>query len=101
MLRRKRSDPAPALDAGLLDIRKWLGLTQREMAKRMGLSLSPYQALELDPAKVLKRHKLLAEYVAVQLAFERGDFSLFPLTLQAKKPHFMQRLAAGETSQPR
>jgi hypothetical protein len=48
------------------------------MATRMGLTLSPYQALETDPDKLRQRHKMLAEYVALEQVVEKGDLRLAP-----------------------
>jgi DNA-binding XRE family transcriptional regulator len=62
--------------------RKTLGLTQTEMAQRMGLSLSPYQTLEMDPDKLRKRHKMLAEYVALEEAVAKENLLLAPLAIR-------------------
>ena len=48
------------LNFSLKRLRKTLGLAQPEMAHRMGLSLRPYQQLELTPDKVRRRHVRLA-----------------------------------------
>jgi len=62
----------------LANLRKTLGLAQPEMARRMGLSLRPYQQLELHPEKVRKRHVRLAQSVALDVAIERDDPELAP-----------------------
>jgi DNA-binding XRE family transcriptional regulator len=64
------SDEVEILD--LVATRKSLGLTQTEMATRMGLTLNPYQALEMHPDRLRRRHNMLAEYVALEEAVERG-----------------------------
>ena len=48
-------------DVWLRDLRKRLGLTQSEMAGQMGLSLRPYQKLELKERRVGSRHIRLAQ----------------------------------------
>jgi DNA-binding XRE family transcriptional regulator len=58
--------------------RKRLGLAQSEMAWRMGLSLRPYQQLELSPDKVKKRHLRLARSVALDIAVEKENPELAP-----------------------
>jgi len=68
----------------LKPFRKTLGLAQSEMADRMGLSLRPYQQLELDPIKVRRRHIRLAESVALDLAIEQKDLELAPPRVREK-----------------
>lgn len=71
-------------DFSLIRLRKVLGLAQSEMARRMGLSLRPYQKLESNIRKVLKRHVRLAESVALDVAIEKEDPELAPATIRNK-----------------
>jgi transcriptional regulator with XRE-family HTH domain len=64
--------------------RKILGLGQTEMAKRMGLSLRNYQRLEKELRRVGRRHILLAESVALEVAIENRDPHLVPESLLRK-----------------
>jgi transcriptional regulator with XRE-family HTH domain len=68
----------------LIRLRKALGLAQSEMAKRMGLSLRPYQELEANIRKVLPRHIRLAESVALDVAIENEDPELAPAAVRKK-----------------
>ena len=68
----------------LIKLRKTLGLRQSEMAKRMGLSLRPYQELESTARGIRPRHVRLAESVALDLAIERQDLSLVPDNVRKK-----------------
>src|ERR1700739_2598350 len=68
----------------LSKLRKSLGLPQPEMAKRMGLSLRPYQQLELNPGKIRRRHIRLAESVALDIAIEQKDPELAPSGVRKK-----------------
>jgi hypothetical protein len=54
------------------------------MARRMGLSLRPYQQLELNPGKVRRRHVRLAESVALDVALEQKDPELAPASVRKK-----------------
>ncbi len=72
------------LDFSLKRLRKGLGLAQPEMARRMGLSLRPYQQLELSADKVRRRHVRLAESVALDIAIERQDPELVPESIREK-----------------
>jgi transcriptional regulator with XRE-family HTH domain len=71
-------------DFSLLRLRKKLGLAQSEMARRMGLSLRPYQELESDNKirKVRSRHVRLAESVALDVALEKEDPELAPVSIR-------------------
>jgi transcriptional regulator with XRE-family HTH domain len=68
----------------LMEARKALGLRQREMARRMGLSLRPYQQLESNPDKVRPRHVRLAESVALDVAIEKENLELVPASVRKK-----------------
>jgi transcriptional regulator with XRE-family HTH domain len=69
-------------------LRSALGLTQAEMAHRMGLSLRPYQILESKDSKVRRRHVRLAESVALDLAIEQENPELAPVTVRNKAIRF-------------
>ena len=71
-------------DFSLKGLRKALGLAQPDMARRMGLSLRPFQQLELNPDKVRRRHKRLAESVALDVAIEKEDPELAPASVREK-----------------
>jgi transcriptional regulator with XRE-family HTH domain len=71
-------------DFSLMRLRKALGLGQSEMARRMGLSLRPYQELETNIRKVLSRHVRLAESVALDVAIEKQDPELAPENVRNK-----------------
>jgi transcriptional regulator with XRE-family HTH domain len=79
----------------LRKLRKSLGLAQSEMAKRMGLSLRPYQQLELNPKKIRRRHIRLAESVALEIAIQREDPELAPSSVR-KKAMTLARLIIRE-----
>jgi DNA-binding XRE family transcriptional regulator len=68
----------------LVGLRKTLGLTQSEMAKRIGLSLRTYQELELNSDKVRRRHVRLAESVALDVAVEKNNPMLAPASIRKK-----------------
>jgi hypothetical protein len=65
------------------------------MAKRMGLSLRPYQQLELNPKKIRRRHIRLAESVALEIAIQREDPELAPSSVR-KKAMTLARLIIRE-----
>jgi transcriptional regulator with XRE-family HTH domain len=65
-------------DFSLLKLRTALGLPQAEMARRMGLSLRPYQELESKVRTTRSRHIRLAELVALEVAVENDDPNLAP-----------------------
>jgi transcriptional regulator with XRE-family HTH domain len=71
-------------DIWLRDLRKALGLTQLEMATQMGLSLRPYQKLELRERRVGRRHVRLAESVALDVAVEKENPELAPEPVRNK-----------------
>ena len=71
-------------DLSLLRLRKALGLRQSEMAKRMGLSLRPYQELESGDRKLLRRHVRLAESVGLDVAIEQENLELAPASIRRK-----------------
>ena len=65
-------------DFSLVQLRTALGLPQAEMARRMGLSLRPYQELESQVRTTRSRHIRLAELVALEVAVENDDPDLAP-----------------------
>ena len=55
------------------------GLSQKELARLMGLGLSAYQDLESGFSKFKDRHMLALERVSLRLAVEREDLNIaFP-----------------------
>ena len=71
-------------DYSLIKLRKVLGIGQSEMAKRMGLSLRPYQELESKARSVRFRHVRLAESVALDIAIEKQNLELVPADVRKK-----------------
>ena len=71
-------------DFSLPRLRKTLGLAQSEMARRMGLSIRPYQELEANIRKVRNRHVRLAESVALDVAIETRCPELAPANVRNK-----------------
>jgi tRNA(fMet)-specific endonuclease VapC len=71
-------------DYPLIQLRKSLGLGQSEMATRMGLSLRPYQELESKARNIRRRHIVLAESVALDIAIEKENLELAPDTVRKK-----------------
>jgi transcriptional regulator with XRE-family HTH domain len=71
-------------DFSLIKLRKALGIGQSEMAKRMGLSLRPYQELESKARSVRSRHVRLAESVALDIAIEKQNLELAPANVRKK-----------------
>jgi transcriptional regulator with XRE-family HTH domain len=71
-------------DFPLIKLRKSLGLRQSEMARRMGLSLRPYQELESKARSVRPRHVRLAESVALEIAIEKENLELAPDNVRKK-----------------
>jgi hypothetical protein len=69
-------------DFSLIKLRKALGIGQSAMAKRMGLSLRPYQELESEARTVRPRHIRLAESVALEIAIEEQDLELAPANVR-------------------
>jgi transcriptional regulator with XRE-family HTH domain len=68
----------------LVKLRKALGLSQSEMARRMGLSLRQYQELESKARSVRPRHVRLAESVALDIAIEKKNLELAPDNVRKK-----------------
>jgi transcriptional regulator with XRE-family HTH domain len=71
-------------DFSLTQLRKSLGLGQLAMARRMGLSLRPYQQLESEARHLRPRHIRLAESVALDVAIEKNNFGLAPDNVREK-----------------
>jgi len=83
----------------LVKLRKSLGLAQPAMAKRMGLSLRPYQQLELNPEKIRPRHIRLAESVALEIAIEQKDPELAPTSVRKKAMALARLIIRGNIRQ--
>lgn len=71
-------------DFSLQQLRALLGLPQSEMARRMGLSLRPYQELETEVRAIRSRHIRLAELVALEVAVETDNPELAPPDIRRK-----------------
>jgi DNA-binding XRE family transcriptional regulator len=78
----------------LTAFRKGLGLTQTEMAGRVGLSLRAYQEIEGGASKVRPLHVAAAERAALTLAVERGEPMLAPVSVRREALE-LARLIAG------
>lgn len=65
----------------LIALRKRLGLTQVEMADRMGLSTRALQVIEASES-LRGLHIAAAERVALAVAVERGDPMLAPVAIR-------------------
>jgi transcriptional regulator with XRE-family HTH domain len=66
----------------LVDLRDRLGITQTEMAQRLGLGLRAYQDIEGGVSKVRAIHVAAAERAALALAVERRDPMLAPVDVR-------------------
>src|SRR5262245_15252084 len=66
----------------LVGLRKMMGLSQREMAKHVGMSLRAYHDIETGHTAYRLTHRLAAERAALALAVARGDPTLAPAELQ-------------------
>lgn len=62
--------------AFLLNLRRSAGLTQAQMAKRMGFTRRGYQDLEEERSSFAPRHLAVLERVSIRLAIEKMDPSL-------------------------
>ena len=65
--------------ADLAALRDKLGITQTDMAQRVGLGLRVYQDIEGGVSKVRPIHFAAAERAALGLAVEKGDPMLAPV----------------------
>jgi DNA-binding XRE family transcriptional regulator len=65
--------------ADLAALRDKLGITQTDMAQRVGLGLRAYQDIEGGVSKVRPIHVAAAERAALALAVEKGDPMLAPV----------------------
>lgn len=57
----------------LITLRKAFGITQTEMAERIGLKLRAYQDLEAGKSEVRKIHDEAVAMVSLHIAVERGN----------------------------
>ncbi|MGA8079846.1 MAG: helix-turn-helix transcriptional regulator [Xanthobacteraceae bacterium] len=78
------------LKEDLLNLRKDLGLTQQEMAERLGMALRSYQDIESGESKYRFIHRLAAERVALALAVDRGAPDLAPTALREDAVEFVR-----------
>jgi DNA-binding XRE family transcriptional regulator len=65
----------------LIALRKSLGLTQADMAERIGLGLRAYQSVE-NEGTLRRLHELAAERVALEIAVERANPMLAPVDVR-------------------
>lgn len=65
-------------DFPFADLRRALGYTQPEMAKRMGLSPRTYFSIETDSTKVRGSHIRIAEMIALEEAVSRRNPGFVP-----------------------
>jgi transcriptional regulator with XRE-family HTH domain len=66
------------LKEDLINLRKELGLTQQEMADRLGMALRGYQDIEAGESKYRFIHRLAAERVALVIAVDKANPDLAP-----------------------
>jgi transcriptional regulator with XRE-family HTH domain len=78
----------------LFAIRKPLGLSQAEMAHRMGMKLRAYSDLETGARETRQIHVNAAERVALAVAVERGNPMLAPAEVR-KQALEVARLITG------
>lgn len=75
-------DDEAFLKEDLINLRQDLGLTQQEMAERLGMALRGYQDIESGQSKYRFIHRLAAERVALAAAVDRGAPELAPIPLR-------------------
>lgn len=63
-------------------LRSSLGLTQAEMARRIGLAISAYQDIETGVRSPRDGHALAAERAALAIAVERREPMLAPANVR-------------------
>ena len=80
-------------------LRKGLGLTQTEMAGRIGLTLRGYQDVEGGASKLRFLHIAAAERAALAIAVERGEPMLAPAGIRRQALE-LARLITGEPPKP-
>jgi transcriptional regulator with XRE-family HTH domain len=78
----REMDDEAYLKEDLLHLRKDLGLTQQEMAERMGMALRGYQDIESGQSNYRFIHRLAAERVALSVAVDKGTPDIVPLPLR-------------------
>lgn len=85
------------------ELRETAGLTQAQMAERMGLGKTAYVDLETDDPdwkKFKDRHQLALERASLALAIERGDIRLALPTVRREALQLAQ-LIVGQESGPK
>ena len=80
---------------GFTALRKQLGLTQTEMAGRIGLSMRAYQDIEAGTSKLRPIHVAAAERAALALAVARSDPMLAPASIR-RQALDLARMITGE-----
>lgn len=79
---------------------RW-GLTQSEMARRMGYNRRSYISLETGERPIQDRHRLAIERISIDIAVERGDPSLIKASLRYVLDHYMELEASRQDVEKR
>jgi DNA-binding XRE family transcriptional regulator len=79
---RSKMNEETFLKEDLIALRKDLGLTQHEMAERLGMALRGYQDIEAGESKYRFIHRLAVERVALLMAVDKGDPQLAPSSVR-------------------
>lgn len=79
----------------LVALRKSLGLTQTEMAGRIGLTLRGYQDVEGGVSKLRMLHIAAAERAALAVAVERGEPMLAPACIRRQALELARLITGG------
>jgi transcriptional regulator with XRE-family HTH domain len=70
------------LKEDLIGLRKDLGLTQQEMARRLDMALRSYQAIEAGESEYRYIHRLAAERVALMVAADKKTPAVVPASVR-------------------
>lgn len=73
-----------------------LGLTQLEMAHRMGLSSRAYQDMEASPNGLRRVHVLTLQAVSLEMALERQDLNAALPAMRENVLRFAELMRAGK-----
>lgn len=77
-----------------IGLRKTLGLTQTELANRLGMGLRAWQEIEGGRSPVRLVHQLALERIALSIGLERGDINAVPASVR-RDALDLARLIAG------
>ena len=75
--------------------RKALGLTQTEMAERIGLGMRAYQDIETGASKLRPIHVAAVERASLALAIERGNPMLAPAAVRRQALELARLITEG------